>query len=152
MELHELVIKKGDFNLALKKGNNGSNGSSNSEDTFTASKQEKPVTNASDESEKPAEKVEEKPAIKVAEKAVADYEEYINAVMAGTFYHAPGINKPPFVEEGAIANKGDTIFILEAMKLVNEIKTPFKIKVLKVLVKNGDTVSKNQPIMAIEKV
>jgi biotin carboxyl carrier protein len=72
--------------------------------------------------------------------------------MAGTFYHAPGVNKPPFIEEGGTANKGDTIFILEAMKLVNEIKAPYKLKVLKVLVKNGEMVTKNQPIMAVEKV
>lgn len=152
MEVHELIIKKGDFNLAIKKGGNGSNGSENSDDTITADKQEKPVSNELKKEGKPGEKVAEKPVEKKAEEAVADYEDCINAVMAGTFYHAPGVNKPPFVEEGAIVNKGDTIFILEAMKLVNEIKAPYKIKVLKVLVENGNSVSKNQPILAVEKI
>ncbi|MBN2524299.1 MAG: pyruvate carboxylase subunit B [Bacteroidales bacterium] len=160
MEVHELIIKKGDFNLALKKGNNGSNDSSNSRDAIAAEKKEKNDTGKPEEKEKSlgnkaeesAGKTEEEPVGKKAEQAVAEYKDYINAVMAGTFYHAPGINKPPFVEEGAIANKGDTIFILEAMKLINEIKAPFKIKVLKVLINNGDTVTKNQPVMAVEKV
>ncbi len=152
MEVHELIIKKGDFNLAIKKGGNGSNGSLNSEQHSAPSEQEKPVTEASKEQEKPAEKVAEKPAEKTTENTVAEYENYINAVMAGTFYHAPGVNKPPFIEEGGIASKDDTIFIIEAMKLVNEIKAPYKLKVLKVLVNNGEMVIKNQPIMAVEKV
>ena len=152
MEVHELIIKKGDFNLAIKKGSNGSNGSSDFEQLSSPNKQEKPVTEAINEPEKPAEKIAEKPAEKATDNAVAEYEEYVNAVMAGTFYKAAGVNKPPFIEEGGTANKGDTIFILEAMKLVNEIKAPYKLKVLKVFVKNGEMVTKNQPIMAIEKV
>jgi len=149
MELHELVIKKGDFNLALKKGSNGS--SSPKSDTVTG-EPDKGNAVEQKEVEKTAEKVLKKPVEKAAEKAVAEYDVCINAVMAGTFYQAPGVDKPPYVKEGQVVAQGDTVCILEAMKLINEIKAPYKCKILKVLVKNGDKVVKDQPIFAVEKL
>jgi oxaloacetate decarboxylase alpha subunit len=160
MQLNELVIKKGDFNLALKTGNNGSSGAESSKSVTeqiknedNGSKEPKKVEKVFKEStEKTVEKTAVKSSATQVEKAVAEYEDTINAVMAGTFYHAPGIDKPPFVKEGSIANAGDTVFILEAMKLINEIKAPFKCKIMKVLINNGDSVVKGQPILAVEKV
>ena len=157
MQLDELVIKKGDFNLALKSGGNGS---SDSESDDSVVEQEKPAAEVHKEADKVTENVTENKGTKVAEKepqkvvenAVTGNEDTINAVMAGTFYHSTGIDKPPLVEEGSIANKGDTLFILEAMKLFNEIKASFKCKIIKVLVKNGDTITKDQPVMAIKKL
>jgi oxaloacetate decarboxylase alpha subunit len=158
MQLNELIIKKGDFNLAIKTGGNGSG----SESKSAAAEQKKPApeVNSEKETENLTEKqgpenVETETAKSVKKEvasAAADYEDTINAVMAGTFYHARGIDKPPLVEEGTTVNKGDTIFILEAMKLFNEIKAPFKCKILKILVKNGDAVAKDQPVMAINKL
>jgi len=137
MSFHELTIKKGDFNLSLKSGNGSSNGKAKAEE-------------ASDENiiveTKPVEKE------KTEEPTKTDYKETINAVMAGTFYRSPGVGKPAFIKEGEEVKEGDVICILEAMKLFNEIQAPFKCKVVKILVEDGQMVTKNQPIMAVEKL
>jgi acetyl-CoA carboxylase biotin carboxyl carrier protein len=78
--------------------------------------------------------------------------ETINAVMAGTFYRSSGENTPPFVVEGTIVEKGATVCILEAMKLFNEIQSPFKCKIIKVLVENGSKIKKGDPLMEIEEL
>jgi biotin carboxyl carrier protein len=72
--------------------------------------------------------------------------------MAGTFYRSPSENTPPFVAEGTVVNAGDTICILEAMKLFNEIQAPYKCRILKVLVQDATKVTKGQPLMAVEKL
>lgn len=77
--------------------------------------------------------------------------EPINAVMAGTFYRSPGEGKPPFVEEGSFVEAGDTICVLEAMKLFNEIKVPFKCRIIKIFAENATKVSKGKPLMLVEK-
>jgi biotin carboxyl carrier protein len=72
--------------------------------------------------------------------------------MTGTFYSTPGADKLPFVKEGSKVKEGETICILEAMKLFNEIEAPFNCKIVKILVEDGTLVKKGQPIMAIEKI
>ena len=52
--------------------------------------------------------------------------------------------------EGSVVEEGDVICIIEAMKLFNEISAPSNCKIVKVLVSNGDLISKGQPLMAIE--
>lgn len=139
MQLSEIIIKKGEFNLALRAGN----GAASKGFTFTQS-EEKHVESAPEVAVQEVEKP--KPAEKV------DAGETINAIMAGTFYRASAENIPPFVVEGSVVDAGDTICILEAMKLFNEIQSPIKCKVVKILVENGTKVTKGQPIMAIEKL
>lgn len=148
LHLDELVIKKGDFNLILKKGGNGS---MVSEIPKPDAEQEVSTTEAFVETEN-KETITAKPEEKVIQETMTKNEDTINAVMAGTFYQANGLDKPPLVEIGSVVNEGDIIFILEAMKLVNEIKAPFKCKILKILVKNGDVIAKDQPVMAVEKL
>ncbi|MFN3557359.1 MAG: pyruvate carboxylase subunit B [Bacteroidales bacterium] len=138
LHLNELVIRKGDFNLSLYSGNG--NGSVRTQPLSTP----------------PAEKTVNK-EVEVRNEtstavAVDTATETINAVMAGTFYRSSGENNPPFVSEGAVVNQGDTICILEAMKLFNEIQAPFKCRVVKVLIENASKVTKGQPIMAVERV
>lgn len=74
----------------------------------------------------------------------------IEAPMVGTFYRAPAPDVAPFVEEGAAVQKGDVLCIIEAMKLMNEIKSEIKGKVKKILVENGHTVEYGQPLFLIE--
>ena len=136
MRLNELVIRKGDFNLSLRSGNGST----------TAYVESDPIV----ENDSPVEnvKVEEKQE----EQNVTEYKDTINAVMAGTFYCSSAADKPPFVEEGVEVSEGDTICILEAMKLFNEIEVPFNCKIVKILVEDGTMVTKNQAIMAVEKL
>jgi len=65
---------------------------------------------------------------------------YIKSPMVGTFYRAPAPDAPPFVEVGDEINVGQTVCIIEAMKLMNEIKSEIKGKILEVLVENGSPV------------
>ena len=64
----------------------------------------------------------------------------IRAPMVGTFYRAPSPDAPPFVETGSAIETGQVVCIIEAMKLMNEIKSEVKGKILEVLVENGDPV------------
>ena len=75
---------------------------------------------------------------------------YIKAPMVGTFYRAPAPDAAPFVEVGDDLNSGDTVCIIEAMKLMNEIKSEFKGKVVEILVENGDPVDYGQALFKIK--
>ena len=70
--------------------------------------------------------------------------------MVGTFYRAPSPGAKPFVEEGDIINPGDVVCIIEAMKLMNEIKSECKGKIVEILVENGDPVEFGQVLFLIE--
>lgn len=70
--------------------------------------------------------------------------------MAGTMYRSPAPGEPAFVKEGDRVTKGQTICIVEAMKLLNEIEAEVGGTVVKVLVDNGDAVLPGQPLMIIK--
>ncbi|KPK42788.1 MAG: hypothetical protein AMJ78_01365 [Omnitrophica WOR_2 bacterium SM23_29] len=74
----------------------------------------------------------------------------INAPMVGTFYRAPAPDAPPFVEVGDEIEPGQVICIIEAMKLMNEIKTEVKGKVAEILVENAEPIEFGQPLFLIE--
>lgn len=139
MQLSELIIRKGDFNLSMRSGNGSAKGHVISESILES---------AHPEIHEEVKEVLDKPI----EKETKEYKETINAVMAGTFYRSQGSDKPAFVEEGSIVNEGDPICILEAMKLFNEIEAPFKCKIIKILVDDAMMITKNQPLMAVEKL
>ncbi len=70
--------------------------------------------------------------------------------MVGTFYRSPAPDAPPFVKIGDSVKEDTTLCIIEAMKLMNEIKAEMKGRVYKVLAENGQPVEYNQPICLIE--
>jgi acetyl-CoA carboxylase biotin carboxyl carrier protein len=74
----------------------------------------------------------------------------VEAPMVGTFYRAPSPGAPPFVEEGASVANGQTLCILEAMKLMNEIKADLDGIVRTIHVANGDPVEFGQLLFEIE--
>lgn len=74
----------------------------------------------------------------------------IKAPMVGTFYRAPSPEAPPYVEVGQLIEPGQVICIIEAMKLMNEIKSEIKGKILEILVDNAEPVEFGQPIFLIE--
>jgi oxaloacetate decarboxylase alpha subunit len=76
----------------------------------------------------------------------------VEAPMVGTFYRAPSPGAPPFVEEGAPVAVGQTLCILEAMKLMNEIKADLEGVIRKIHVANGDAVEFGQLLFEIEPV
>jgi oxaloacetate decarboxylase alpha subunit len=74
----------------------------------------------------------------------------IRAPMVGTFYRAPSPEAPPYVEVGQIIEPGQVICIIEAVKLMNEIKSEIKGKILEILVDNAEPVEFGQPMFLIE--
>ncbi len=70
--------------------------------------------------------------------------------MVGTFYRAPSPGAPVFVEEGASVARGQTLCILEAMKLMNEIKSELDGTIRAIHVGNGDAVEFGQLLFEIE--
>jgi len=74
----------------------------------------------------------------------------IKAPMVGTFYRAPQPEAPPYIEIGQTIESGQVICIIEAMKLMNEIKSEIKGKVLEILVENNEPVEFGQPMLLIE--
>ena len=74
----------------------------------------------------------------------------ITSPMVGTFYSAPSPDAASFVEVGSEVAVGDVVCIIEAMKLMNEIKSEQAGKVIKICVKNGDPVEFGQVLMYVE--
>lgn len=70
--------------------------------------------------------------------------------MIGTFYRSSGPDKEPFVSVGQSVNKGETLCIVEAMKLFNEIEAEFSGKIVKVLVDDASPVEYDQPLFLID--
>ena len=92
------------------------------------------------------------PAASEALAALADNCEYILSPMVGTFYEAPSPDSPPFVKVGDVVKKGQTLAILEAMKIMNELEADFDCKIVEILVKNGQAVEYDMPLFAVERV
>ena len=74
----------------------------------------------------------------------------LKSPMVGTFYRAPSPGAPPFVEVGQAVSKGQTLCIIEAMKLLNEIESDAAGTVKAILVENGQPVEYGQPLFLIE--
>lgn len=74
----------------------------------------------------------------------------ITSPMVGTFYAASSPEAAPFVEVGSTVNVGDVVCIIEAMKLMNEIKAEQAGKVTQICVKNGDPIEFGQVLMYVE--
>ena len=78
--------------------------------------------------------------------------EYITSPMVGTFYRAPSPDSPPFVNVGDTVKKGQTIGIIEAMKIFNEIEAEFDCKILEILVEDGQPVEYDMPLFLVERL
>ncbi|MEJ2543329.1 MAG: acetyl-CoA carboxylase biotin carboxyl carrier protein [Calditrichaceae bacterium] len=97
--------------------------------------------------------VESTPAAPAAEKEseINDNMAEVLSPMVGTFYRAPSPDADPYVEIGQNVSIGQTLCIVEAMKLMNEIEAEIGGKIVKILVDNAQPVEYNQPLFIIEK-
>ena len=84
--------------------------------------------------------------------AVEDHYEQITSPMVGTFYRAPAPDADPYVENGSTIESDQTVCIIEAMKLMNEIKAEFKCKIIEVLVENAHAVEFGQPLFKVQRL
>ncbi|MFC1753471.1 acetyl-CoA carboxylase biotin carboxyl carrier protein [Thermoproteota archaeon] len=98
------------------------------------------------------------PQYSVTHEAVAPQEEKkaasnlveIKAPMVGTFYRSPAPEAPPFAEKGKEVDVGQVVCIIEAMKLMNEIKSEVKGKIVEVLMENGHPIEFGTPLFLVE--
>lgn len=92
------------------------------------------------------------PETKASEQAADEDSKYvtITSPMIGTFYRSSGPDKDPFVSVGTTIAKGDTVCIIEAMKLFNEIEAEITGKIVKVLVDDATPVEYDQPLFLVD--
>ena len=74
----------------------------------------------------------------------------VTSPIVGTFYRKPSPDKEPFIKVGDIVNKGDVLCIIEAMKMMNEIKSEYNGKISSIEVDDGQPVEFGQTIIVIE--
>jgi oxaloacetate decarboxylase (Na+ extruding) subunit alpha len=95
---------------------------------------------------------EDAPAVQPAAEPSSDGLVRVEAPMVGTFYRAPEPGAAPFVEEGDVVSSGQTLCILEAMKLMNEIKSELDGIVRKIHARNAEAVEYGQVLFELEPV
>ncbi|GAX86720.1 acetyl-CoA carboxylase biotin carboxyl carrier protein [Lebetimonas natsushimae] len=97
------------------------------------------------EAPKAVQKVEAKPECEVEG-------ELITSPMVGTFYQAPSPDSPPYVKVGDKVKKGQTLCIIEAMKIMNELEAEFDCEILDILVEDGQPVEFDTPLFKVKKL
>ncbi|APG28930.1 acetyl-CoA carboxylase, biotin carboxyl carrier protein [Syntrophotalea acetylenivorans] len=82
--------------------------------------------------------------------AVDDGLEEVTSPIVGTFYRSPSPESDSYVEVGSVVEKGQTLCIVEAMKLMNEIEAEYKCKVVKILKENAEPVEYGDSLFLVE--
>lgn len=130
--LSEIELEKEGMKIRLKRGSSGA-----IESSFV-------------ESYQPAQLGRPAPPPAAAPAAPAAAKAQIKSPMVGTYYSSPAPDAAPFIQAGSTVEPGQVICIIEAMKLMNEIKAEVRGKIVEVLVHNGDPVEFGQPLFVIE--
>jgi acetyl-CoA carboxylase biotin carboxyl carrier protein len=142
-DIAEFTLKSADFELTVRKGM----ASMPTIDTVVSSI---PVKLPPSESNPPTKQtlpaVVEEPSLPPPP---APKWEEVKSPMVGTFYRSPGPDEAPFIEVGDRIRIGQTLCIIEAMKLMNEIEAEISGQVIEILVENGQPIEYGQPLMRI---
>ena len=86
-----------------------------------------------------------------SQKKDADYDgNLVKSPIVGTFYRKPSPDSPPFIKVGDSVNKGDVLCIVEAMKMMNEIKSDYDGKIVSIEIDDGQPVEFGQTIIVIQ--
>ena len=140
-ELNKLKVKEGEFEISMQRGFEGG------VTTVTTSA---PVAQVASIASPVAQAISAPVVTETS--AVSKSGDTIKSPMVGTFYSSPSPESPSFVEVGATVKKGQTLCILEAMKIMNEVEAEFDCKILEILVKDGSPVEYDMPIFVVEKL
>lgn len=145
--LTELEIEKEGLRIRLKKGASGEMSIEGLKNQAVFAPAPSADRNAPASVSAPA------PPTEVAQKpAEGKARTEIKSPMVGTFYRSPSPESPPFVEINQTIEVGQVICIIEAMKLMNEIKSEIRGKIVDILVDNAEPVEFGQPLLLIEPV
>lgn len=140
--LEEVNIETGDFKVSIKRS---------AEQQIVAQPIAAPMpAPASVPAVTPEVPVTPSPAAPVAETAAPSNLVEVKSPMIGTFYRSPNPDSPVFVEVGSEIKAGDTVCIIEAMKLFNEIESEVSGKIVKILVDNAQPVEYDQPLFLVD--
>ena len=74
----------------------------------------------------------------------------VRSPLIGVFYRAPALDSPPFVEIGDLVSEGQTVCVVEAMKVFNEIKAEWRGRVVAIPGQNGSLVQAGDPLIVLE--
>ncbi|MEX0662332.1 MAG: acetyl-CoA carboxylase biotin carboxyl carrier protein [Balneolaceae bacterium] len=143
-EVNEVSIEEGDFKLKVKKQ---SDSPSQLHYQMPPQPQQAPAA-------APAPQPAAAPSTGGAEEAPSEPQpdgEVIKSPIVGTFYEAASPDSDPFVKVGDTIKKGDTLCIVEAMKIMNEIEAEVSGTIQKIIVDNGQPVEFDQPLFIIKK-
>ena len=140
-ELNKLKVKEGEFEISMQRGFEGG------VTTVTTSA---PVAQVASIAAPVAAVASAPVAVETA--AASKSGDVIKSPMVGTYYSSPSPESPSFVEVGSTVKKGQTLCILEAMKIMNEVEAEFDCKILEILVKDGSPVEYDMPIFVVEKL
>jgi len=127
-DLTEIEVQEGEESVRIARGNNKS---LETKSTFTAPN----VISA---------------PIENKEISTVESGSIIRSPIVGTFYRKPAPDKPPFTEIGNHVNAGDVVCIVEAMKMMNEIKSEFTGKVSAINIEDGESVEFDQSLIVID--
>ena len=146
-DIQEFLLEGEDFKLEIKRNLFDKNYSSNNSSINNSLEKQKNVSQAATNENI---KLENTPkASQTPPPGRSDLTE-ITSPMVGTFYRAAAPGEDPFVELGSKINIGQTICILEAMKLMNEIESEFNAEIVEILVENGTPVEFGQVLMRLK--
>lgn len=142
-DITELVLKNDDFELTVRKEKGvvavpQMTVSPQTAETITNTAPAPPPTTEAPAATSASPKVDDKKWVD------------ITSPMVGTFYAAPAPDEDPFVSVGDRINKGDTVCIIEAMKLMNEIEGEVSGQIMEIAVQNGEPVEFGQVLMRVD--
>lgn len=141
--LGSITVKNGDTEVTIYGGRGGNQPLQNSCTTAV-------IPSVQTAADKSAEKPDEEKSSDGDAPAEEMSGTIVKAPIVGTYYSSPAPNKPAFVEVGSRVKKGDTLMIIESMKLMNEIQSELDGTVVRLLAENGAAVEYDQPIMIIK--
>ncbi len=147
-DIQEFSLEGEDFKLEIKRNLFGSNQSNNSLITQNV---DEPQISTVQNGQNDISIGSNPQAAQVPPPGRSDLVE-ITSPMVGTFYRAAAPGEDPFVELGANVKVGQTICILEAMKLMNEIESEFNAEIVEILVENGTPVEFGQVLMRVKQI
>jgi acetyl-CoA carboxylase biotin carboxyl carrier protein len=141
-DVDEVSIEEGDFKIKVKKTG-----------TVEQVTYSQPVAAAPAPAPQPAAAPaqSEAPQQSSESSAPAASGDTVKSPIVGTFYESPSPDSDPFVKVGSKVSKGDTLCIVEAMKIMNEIEAEFSGTVQEILVSDGTPVEFDQPLFIIKK-
>ncbi len=150
LNINNLTVSKGDFSMNICSDGEDSPMQKVAEPGGSHDGVDEAETLKSAPKKKDAPKEKETKPVKQSTKEATQYSHTLNAPLVGTFYSSPGQGKPRLVAVGDTVKKGDKVCLVEAMKLFNEIEAVVDCTILDILIKDGEKVKKDQPLVAYQ--